>query len=284
MNKKIAVIACSNACLDYIDHPYDIKTFRSALHLGDETYLDFVDISADDFYKRLEEDKSIFPRSSYYPVGKMVEMYEDLVKEGYEKAIVISISKKMSGIYNAAIMASNEVDDLEVKVFDSKTLAYPEALMALEASRMIEEGKDFEEIFDTLNYIKENNRIYFAVNTLTYLVKNGRIGNASGFIGNALKIKPVLTIEDGEVDTVEKIRTFKKAVEKLIELYHTETKGKKVLPFIIHANNSETSDYIKKRLLEADSSLKDVISLPLTAVVGAHAGPKTVGLGYYILK
>jgi DegV family protein with EDD domain len=284
MKKKIAVIACSNACLDYIDHPYDIKTFRSALHLGDETYLDYVDISADDFYKRLEEDKSIFPRSSYYPVGKMVEMYEDLVKEGYTKAIVISISKKMSGIYNAAIMASNEVDALEVKVFDSKTLAYPEALMALEASKMIEEGKDFEEIFDTLNYIKENNRIYFAVNTLTYLVKNGRIGNASGFIGNALKIKPVLTIEDGEVDTVEKIRTFKKAVEKLIELYHAETRGKNALPFIIHANNAETSEYIKKRLMDADSRLKDVISLPLTAVVGAHAGPKTVGLGYYIKK
>lgn len=284
MKNKIAVIVCSNACLDYMEHPYDIKTFRSSLHLGDETFLDFTEITSDEFYKRLEADKSVFPRSSYYPLGKMVEIYEDLVKEGYTQAIVITISKKMSGIFNAALMASNEVDDLEVKVFDSKTLAYPEALMALKASEMVQEGKEIEVIFDELNYIKNNNKMYFAVNTLTYLIKNGRIGKASGFIGNALKIKPVLTIDNGEVDTVEKIRTFSKAVDKLIELYIRDTKGKKAVPFIVHANNPETTAIIKGKIMAHDSSLKDIIVLPLTAVVGAHAGPKTVGLGYYIEK
>ena len=81
MENKIAVIACSNACLDYFDYDYDIKIFRSMLHLGDEDYLDYVDISADDFYDRLEKDKSVFPSSSFMPLGQMVEIYEDLVKE-----------------------------------------------------------------------------------------------------------------------------------------------------------------------------------------------------------
>ena len=284
MDKKIAIISCSNACLDYFEHDYDIKIFRSMVHLGDEDYLDYVGISADDFYKRLEEDKSIFPSTSYMPLGQMIEIYEQLVKEGYTHAIVITISKEMSGIFNASLMAANEVEGLEVKVYDSKTLAFPQAKMVLLAAKMVKEGKDIPKIIRELNYIRDNNKMYFAVNTLTYLVKNGRLSGASGFIGNALKLKPVLTIEDGKVETVEKIRTFKKAVEHILELYFEETKGFQVEPFIIHANNPKVRNYLISQLQENNSTLDDIVSIPLTAVVGAHAGPKTIGLGYYIKK
>ncbi len=284
MNKKIAIIACSNACLDYFDHDYDIKIFRSTVHLGDKEYLDYVDISADDFYKSLEKDKTIFPSTSYMPLGQMIEIYEDLVKEGYTDAIVITISKEMSGIFNASLMAANEVEGLDVKVFDSKTLAFPQAKMALTAAKMVKEGQDIEKILKELLYIRDNNKIYFAVNTLTYLVKNGRLSNASGFIGNALKLKPVLTIDDGKVVTVEKIRTFKKAVERVLEIYFEETKGLVVEPFVIHANNPEIRNYIVDKLQQNNSTLDDIFTMPLTAVVGAHAGPKTIGIGYYIKK
>jgi len=284
MNKKIAIISCSNANLEYFDHNYDIKIFRSMLHLGDENYLDHIDISAEDFYERLEEDKSLFPSTSFMPLGQMIGIYEDLVKEGYTDAIVVTISKELSGIFNAALMAANEVEELDVKVFDSKSLAFPQAKMALVAAKMVKEGKSVEDITKELYYIRDNNKIYFAVNTLTYLVKNGRLSNASGFIGNALKLKPVLTIDDGKVITVEKIRTFKKAVEHILDLYFKETKGLNVEPFIIHANNPDTRDYIKSRLIENDPTLTDIFSMPLTAVVGAHAGPKTIGIGYYIKK
>lgn len=285
MEKKIAIISCSNACLDYFDYEYDIKIFRSMLHLGDEEYLDHTGITADDFYKRLEEDKTIFPSSSYMPIGQMIEIYEDLVEEGYTHAIVISISKEMSGIYNASIMAAKEVEGLEVVSFDSKTLAYPQAKMALVASKMAKENAEVPDIIKELEYIRDHNKIYFAVNTLTYLVKNGRLSGASGFIGGALKIKPVLTIsKEGKVETVEKIRTFSKAVDHVINLYFTETKNLNVEPFIIHANNPEMRDYIITKLQEKDPSLKKVFSMPLSAVVGAHAGPKTIALGYYVKK
>ena len=285
MKNKIAVIACSNACLDYFEYDYDIKIFRSMLHLGDEDYLDYVDISADDFYERLEKDKSVFPGSSFMPLGQMIEIYEELVKDGYNKVIVVSISKELSGIYNASLLAAKEVPKLEVIAFDSKTLAYPQAKMALTACEMIEKGKDVGEIIKELEYIRDNNKIYFAVNTLTYLVKNGRLSNASGFIGNTLRIKPVLTVtKEGKVETVEKIRTFSKAVDLMLERYFAETEGKDVEPFIIHANNPVTRDLIISRLKEKDPTLKDVFSMPLTAVVGAHAGPKTTGLGYYVKK
>ena len=285
MEKRTAIITCSNACLDYIDNNHYFKTFRSSIHMGDESYVDFIEITSDDFYKRLEEDKSIFPSTSYLPLGKMIEIYEDLVKEGYTEALVIPISQHMSGIYNAAQMAAKEVEGLEVTVFDSKTVAYPEAKMVLKACEMVEEGLGIPKILEELEYIRDNNKIYFAVNTLTYLVKNGRLSNASGFIGGALKIKPVLTVsKEGKVETYEKIRTFSKAVERVIELYYKETEGLDVEPFIIHANNDETRDYIIKRLKDNDPLLKDIVVMPLTAGVGAHSGPKTIGLGYYIKK
>lgn len=285
MENKIAVIACSNACLDYFNYDYNIPIFRSSLHLGGKDYLDYIDITSDDFYKKLEEDKSIFPSTSYMPIGQMIEIYENLVKDGYNEAIVITISKEMSGIFSAATVAAKQVDGLDVTIFDSKTLAYPEAAMALKASKMIEEGFDVPDVITELEYIRSNNKIYFAVNTLTYLVKNGRLSSTSGLIGNLAKIKPVLTISDeGKVVNYEKIRTFKKAIDRLLEIYLEETKNMKVEPFVIHANNIETTNYIVDQLKQNDPSLKEVFVMPLTAVVGAHSGPKTIGLGYIKIK
>ena len=285
MEKKIAIITCSNACLDYIDHDYDIKVFRSTIHMGGEDFVDYTDITGDEFYKRLEADKSLFPSTSYLPLGQMIEIYEDLVKDGFTDALVIPISNQMSGIYNASLMAAKEVEELNVTVFDSLTVAYPEAKMVLKAAKMVKEGKDIPEIIKELEYIRDNNKIYFAVNTLVYLVKNGRLSGASGFVGGALKIKPLLTVsKEGKVETVEKIRTFSKAVDKVLEKYFIETKGLNVEPFVIHANNEEMKEYIINKMKENDPTLKDIISMPLTAGVGAHARPKTIGLGYYIKK
>lgn len=284
MANKIAVVACSNACLDYFDYPYDIRILRSTLHLGDEDYLDYIDISAEDFYDRLENDKSVFPSSSYMPLGQMIELFEGLVKDGYNQVIVITISAHLSGIYNAALMATKEVEGLEAFIFDSKTIAYAEAKMALRACEMIEEGKEVPEILEELEYIKTHNHVYFGVHTLTYLVKNGRLSNASGFIGNTLKIKPILEVtSDGKVETVEKIRTFHKAVERILEKYFEDTKGKDVETFVCHANNLETYEYMKERIQEKFPG-HPIFNMPLTAVVGAHSGPKTIGLGYYIKK
>jgi DegV family protein with EDD domain len=285
MEEKVAVISCSNACLDDLDYDKDIVIFRSTLHLGDEDYVDYVDIKSNAFYERLENDKTCFPGSSYLPIGQMVEKYEELVEKGYTKAIVITISSHMSGLYNAVQVAGKGVEGLEIIAFDSKTVAYPQAKMAMTAQKMIKEGKSVEEVLEELAYIRDHNKIYFAVHTLDYLIKNGRLSNASGFIGKALKIKPLLTIsEEGKVETVEKIRTFPKAVDKLLLRFFEETKDHEVEPFIIHANNPETSEYIKMKLREKNPAYKDVVDMSLTPVVGAHSGPKTIALGYYIKR
>lgn len=279
--KKIGVVACTNACLDYFDHDYDIRILRSIIHLGEEEYLDHVELKAEEFYRRLRSDSKLFPRTSQPPTAEMIKTYEEMLAEGYTDVIVVTISSHMSGIYSAAQIAAKSVPDLNVHVFDSKSVAYPQAKMALLAAEMAKKGEDVKAILEALEDIRSHNHIYFAVDTLAYLVKNGRLSNAQGFMGSMLKIKPLLHIsKEGKVENIEKIRTFKKAVKRVVDMYLEETKGKDVSPFICHAHNKEVRDEIEAALKEADPNLKEVFSMPLTPAVGAHAGPGAIGLGY----
>ncbi len=282
-HKKIGVIADTNACLDYFEHPYDIKILRSMIHLNDASYLDHIELTAEDFYTQISADKTIFPRTSQPPTEKMIETYQTMRDAGYTDVIVVTISQHMSGIYSAAQVAASKVDGLNVHVFDSKSVAYPEAIMALTAAERAAEGEDVATILKALEHIRDHNRVFFAVDTLAYLVKNGRLSNAQGFMGSMLKIKPLLHIsKEGKVENVEKIRTFKKAVDRLIERFLQEVDGRDVEPFICHANNPETRDYIASRIQEARKMDDTIFSMPLTPAVGAHAGPGAVGIGYYI--
>jgi DegV family protein with EDD domain len=112
-------------------------------------------------------------------------------------------------------------------------------------------------------------------------VKNGRLSNAQAFMANILKIKPLLEIDkEGKVVSIEKIRTFKKAVNRVIDKFLEETKDFEVEPFIIHANNPETAAYIREKVLEARPQYKEINDYLLTPAVGAHSGPKAITIGY----
>ncbi len=277
---KIAILACSNAGLDYLDYPKDIRILRSVIHFGtDEAYDDYVGIDAKTFYERIKNDPDDIPRTSYVSPGTMIQYFEELEKEGYEEAIVITISSKLSGLYEAVKRNAEEVK-LKVTVFDSLTLAYAEAFMALEAHRLAGEGKTVAEILPHLEKIRDNNKVYFAVDTLLYLVKNGRLSKLQGTLGTMLQLKPVLQIdEEGKVATVEKIRTIHKAHQRVMEKYIEETKGLNVVTYISHAHADEYIDWFKQEINKAFPE-REVVVAYLTPVVGAHTGPKALGVGY----
>lgn len=280
MAKKIAVLACSNAGLDYLDYPKDIEILRSVIHFGtDETYDDFVEMDAKTFYERIGDDPNDVPKTSYVSIGRMIEIFESLKEKGYDEALVITISSKLSGL-NVAVQNIARQVDIKIHVFDSKTIAYAQAFMALEAHRLFNEGKSVEEVLPYLEKIRDNNQWYFAVDTLLYLVKNGRLSKLQGTFGTMLKIKPLLAIsKEGAVETVEKIKTTPKALRRVLDKYFEETKDLNVLTYISHAHNDQATQYfideIKKIYPE-----RVIMSSYLTPVVGAHTGPKAIGLGY----
>ena len=278
--KKIAILTCSNAGLDYLDYPKDIRILRSVIHFGaDESYDDFVDIDAKTFYERIANDPNDIPKTSYVSPGKMIEIFEELEAEGYEEALVITISSQLSGLFEAVKRVASEVN-IKVIAFDSKTLAYGEAYMVLEAHRMVDEGMSVQDIVAHLETIRDNDTIYFAVDTLLYLVKNGRLSKLQGTLGTMLQLKPLLVLgDDGKVASLEKIRTTHKAQQRVLEKYIEETKDLNVLTFISHAHNENAAEWFKSEIQKVYPN-RDVIVAPLTPVVGAHTGPKGIGVGF----
>jgi len=283
--KKIGFVVCGNSGIDYLDHDYDIRVIRSTLLFGDKEYTDFVDIKAEDFYKQLKENPDLHPTTAQTATGVILETYEQLKKDGYTDAIVVTISSKLSGTYEGAKMAASMVEGINVHVFDSLSLSYNEAYMVLRAAELAQAGKDVPEIIDELSWIREHQGLYVSVDTLRYLVKNGRLSGASGFLGSFLKIKPMLHLtREGRVEPVEKIRTRKKAIERIIEKFLDDFEDAKNMEvFVIHSNAFDAIDYVKDKLKAARPDFGEIKDYPLTPVVGAHAGPGAIAIGW-ILK
>ncbi len=279
--KKIGIVVCGNSGIDYLKHDYDIRLIRSALHVAEETYTDFIDIKADEFYKMIKENPEYHPTTSQTPTGVILETYEQMKKDGYEEILAITLSSKLSGTYEGALMAANMVEGINVTVFDSKTVAYSEAYMALEAARMVKEGADIPKIIDRLNEIRENQGLLISVDTLKYLVKNGRLSGAQGFLGSLMKIKPMLSLSrEGKVEPIEKIRTRQKALKRIVEKFTEEIYEKPMDVFIIHANAEDVLDNVKKELQKALPDVGNINTYLLTPVVGAHAGHGALAIGW----
>jgi DegV family protein with EDD domain len=280
---KIGLLVCGNSGIDYIDHPYDIPVIRSILFVGENEYSDYVDIQADEFYQMLEDDPSLTPSTAQAATGVILEQYKEMVAKGYDQLLVVSISQKLSGTYEGCMLAAKMLDDVEVRVFDSKSVSYPEAKMILDAAKMVEEGKTMDEIWAHLEHLRDNHRILFSVETLRYLVKNGRLSGASGFVGSMLKIKPMLEVtKDGRVEAIEKIRTLPKATNRLIEKFLEELGDQDVEVFVIEAKAMDRAKTVIAAIQAARPDLKEIKTYPLTPVVGAHAGPGVIGIGYIV--
>lgn len=278
MMNKIGVAVCGNSGIDYLDRDSAIRIFRSVLFIDQEQYEDYVEISSDEFYKRIKDNPDLNTSTAQTSTGKILEMYEEMKASGYETLIVITISKELSGTYQNAVLASKMIE-MDIRIFDSLSVSYVEAYMALTAQSMADAGKSAEDILTELERIRDNNHIYVTVDTLKYLVKSGRLSNVAGAIGSLLKLKPLLEVtDDGKVKTVTKIRTTKKARKVLVERLIEEIKDKDVITFVVYTNNKLEMEEFKKELEE--NGVKDILLVPLTPVVGTHAGPGTMGVGY----
>ncbi|XMB71896.1 DegV family protein [Mycoplasmatota bacterium WC30] len=283
--KKLGVLVCTNAAIDYIKHDYEVGIIRSTVLMGGKEYVDYEELTAEKFYQMLKDDPNLVPRTSMASTGTMLEFYEKLKADGCDTIIFVTISSKLSGTYENALLAAKMIDGVDIRVFDSKSVGYVECKMVFAAHEGFKAGKTIDEIMADLEFIRDNNKIYFAVNDLSYLIKNGRLSNAAGFVANFLKIKPLLEInKEGAVVSVEKIRTFKKAVNRVIQKYLEETEGKDVETFIIHAYNPDTVDYMRKKVKEFRPNIGEIKDYLLTPAVGAHGGPGAITIGYILNK
>lgn len=274
----IGIAVDGNSGIDYLDRDNNIRIFRSHLLIENQEYEDFTEISSDDFYDRLNKNPDLNISTTQTSTGLILQMYEEMQSSGFKQLLIITISKELSGTYQNAVLASKMID-MDVRVYDSKSVSYVQAYMAITAQEMAKNNHTIEEIIEKLDYIRDHNQMYITVDTLKYLVKNGRLSNVAGAIGSLLKLKPLLQIDrDGKVKTVSKIRTTKKARKLLVDKFLEETKNKNIIAFVVYTNNKDEMSIFKDDL--ESQGIKNILLVPLTPVVGTHAGPGTMGVGY----
>ena len=279
---KRIIVDTSTGCLDYFENQYNIPIVRINLYFGEESYKDGVDIKAPEFYARLREEKSL-PQTSQPSLGYLNDFFSDLVDEGYEEVIVLSLSSQLSGTYNGINNIKRMLaDKIRIVVFDTKTVCFNEGYMAYNAAKWLDEGISTDEIIKRLEYMRDNNAIYFCLNSLEYLVKNGRLSNAAGMIATMLKIKPLLKVqEEGKIVVEEKIRTLSKALQTVVDSVYEKVNGKKHTLILHYTEYTETSLELK-RLLKLKMPDSKVIEMPTTPVIGTHIGYDGGGIGYFI--
>ncbi|MCK5388765.1 MAG: DegV family EDD domain-containing protein, partial [Candidatus Izimaplasma sp.] len=204
---KIAVIATSTGSLDYLDLKNEnLKILRLKILAGDNEYSDFVELTAEKFYGMLKTDKNLVPSSSLPSIGELLEMLEEVEKEGYEEVIITTISSQLSGSYQIGVMGQTQYEgNLKIYVVDSLNAGPAEGYLSIVALRLLEEGKTAEEVVAFLETLKMKKKHYLLVDNLRLFIANGRLSGASGFIGSMLKIKPILEVTlEGKIESFEK--------------------------------------------------------------------------------
>jgi DegV family protein with EDD domain len=282
MGKRI-VIDTSTGGLDYYPIEHGIEILRIKIHIDGKEYEDGLTLKAAKFYDMLKNDQTLLPKTSQPSVGEVIELFQKYLDQGTEEIFVVTISSKMSGTYNSCVLAAKEfAGRLKIKVFDTKTVCFSEGVFALEAKKMIDNGFTLDEIETRLTAMTHLNTIYFAVNSLTYLVKNGRLSNAKGYIGKLLNIKPVLQVqESGEIVSIENKRTIKSGLLSITTLIKAYVNNRPYQAYLIYTGNPILKQYFAS-IIKENLGLENLYESPSTPVVGAHVGPDVIGIGIFI--
>lgn len=276
---KVAVVTDSTAYIpqELVDQ-YHITVAPQVLIWGEETFRDGVDISPTEFYTRLAK-ADIMPTTSQVAVADFKEIFEKLHGEGKD-ILAVLISDLLSKTVNSAELAKKMVPDAKIEVVNSATSAMELGFHALAAARAAEDGATLAECKSIVEAAKDRSGVILSVDTLEFLHRGGRIGGASRFLGTALQLKPLLEVREGRIEPLERVRTKKKAQQRLADLVVERVNGKDNIRIsTLHANAAEDARALLTHLKGRVNAVEFVLS-EVSPVIGAHVGPGTVGIAY----
>lgn len=251
----------------------DVEVLPVLINFGEESYLDGIEITLDEVFKKIENGDT-FPTTAQIVPNRFVEAFEKYLNQGY-KVLAVLMSSGMSGTYQSACLAKQMLETEDVQIVDSQTITSGLGLLVIEAAKLRDEGLKIEEIAKRLDETKQHINSSLSFDSLDNLVKGGRIPRAVGVVTGMLGIKLILEVRDGVMALKGKVRGSKKAIKKIIS--DMEELGiRKDLPVIVvNVNNDEICDGLKEYLEEHNI---DYIEGPVGCSVGIHSGDKAVGV------
>jgi DegV family protein with EDD domain len=259
----------------------DIHMLPLNVIFGDASYQEEVEITTEQFFLKVREQKDL-PKTSQPAFGLIIDKFEQLSKE-YDAVIAITLSSGISGTYQSMVSAGSMIENLEVHTYDSEISCMVQGFYVIEAAKMAQNGAGPTEIITRLDEMKQTANAYFMVDDLNHLQRGGRLSSAQAFVGSLLQVKPVLTFTDKQIVAFEKIRTEKKAMKRILDLFgEVASKGEKMKAVVIHSSREEDAKELARQLSETYPNAEMSISY-FGPVIGTHLGEGALGLGWYVV-
>jgi len=267
---------------DYPEAPARFPNMRFVplyVRFGDETFRDYVELAPDGFFERLRTSAAL-PATSQPTPQDFISAYEDL--GAYERIYSLHISSKVSGTFQSAVLAAQEIGGDKVRVFDTLSVSLAIAMLAHAIQRRLARGTTDEEIEALIERFHRDCSVVFTVGTLEFLQRGGRIGRAAALAGSLLNVLPILAIEDGEVVAVARVRGRQKALAEFERRFAAATEDRTGLRVAIaHADAEEWIGTLSELVWRVRPAAEIEFTATLGAVVSTHAGPGTVGFFWF---
>ena len=260
---------------------YNIRLLPFKLNFEDgNEYRDRVDIEPAELYKKLRETNTI-PKTVQITPTEFEEIFREEVQQGYDEIVVVTIASTASGTYQSAMIAKTAVEEegiIKVHVVDSMNLSYGTGFAILQGAKALQSGADGQTIASVIKDTVDSSTSYFSVETLEYLKRGGRIKTATAVIGGMLDIRPILTVKNGVVESLDKVRGSKKVAPKLVSLVKEKIEDVNDCTIILLSGDAdEIISAISAELKEQIGRNEDML-LEVGATIGAHAGPGVHGI------
>jgi DegV family protein with EDD domain len=261
---------------------HDIRVVPLYVHFGNEAFREGVDMSDEQFYARLKKEPEL-PTTSQPSAGEFYEVFKELDDAGHE-ILTLTISSKLSGTWNSAMAAKEMLPEAGISVVDSLSTSIGLQLMVEAAVEAIAAGATREEVAEQVDEITGKMNLLFVVDTLEYLAKGGRIGNARAFLGTVLKVKPILVLQDGAIEPLEQVRSKRKATARMLELIEERLGGEclDAKVGLLNALVPEEAHALAKQLQERLGCSTEPVVSDLGPVIGTHTGPGVIGVAGYV--
>ena len=281
MSKKIITDSTCYLPDEYIDK-YQISIASLNVFLNGKSYRE-TDLNNDWFYKEMSKSPTI-PTSSQPSIDELYKVIECQVKKGHD-VIGIFLSSDMSGTFSTSLLVKDMIlenyPDANIVMIDSRSNCMQAGFVVLSAAKAVDENKSLDEVLFIIKNVIENSKFIFVPDSLEYLKKGGRIGSAAALLGSLLQIKPILTVEDGKTTVFTKVRTKKKAINKIIDTVLDQNSKSPIKGVVVHHINCKTEGQDLANKLKASLGLDNIKVQSIGPIIGLHVGPGSIGVAYH---